>query len=114
MWPISDANLTEAAATRDAATVIFLIQEGHDPNKPYRVRSGVLGRSPRRLTPLEAAVDEERLEIVDILMRHGVVLSDRQRVDLVCAARGRGDEEIVRYFETHWGTVTCDARQASQ
>jgi ankyrin repeat protein len=114
MWPISHPNLTEAAATRDAATVMLLIREGDDPNVARPVRAGILDRGAVRATPLEAALRERRLEIVDILLRHGAVLSETERIDFTCAARARGDEDFVRYFEARGGAVVCQSRQSAR
>jgi hypothetical protein len=114
MWPLSDANLAEAAATRDAATVVLLIGEGHDPDVPRMVRPGVLARGAVRRTPLEAALEEQRLEIVDVLLRHGAALSEGQRVEFTCAARARGDDDVVRYFEARGGPVTCDSPESDR
>jgi hypothetical protein len=108
MWPISQANLAEAAATRDAASVVQLIREGHDPDAAAMVRPGVLARGAVRRTPLEAALEEQRLEIVNILLRHGASLTDEQRIEFTCAAKRRGDDDIVQYFEARGGSVTCD------
>lgn len=107
LWRISDVNIAEAAATRDAASVVLLIQEGHDPDIARFVRPGLLERGAIRATPLEAAVAEDRVEIVDVLLRHGASLTEAQRAAFTCAARARGDADIVRYFEGRGGPVTC-------
>ena len=114
LWRISDVNIAEAAATRDAASVVLLIQEGHDPDAPRFVRPGLLGRGAVRVTPLEAAIAEDRLEIVDVLLRHGASLSEAQRVAFTCAARLRGDADVVRYFESRGGPVTCPPAQSDR
>ena len=101
-------NIAEAAATRDAASVVLLIGEGEDPDVPRFVRPGVLARGAVRVTPLEAALAEQRLEIVDVLLRHGATLTEPQRQAYTCQARARGDADIVRYLEQRGGPVTCD------
>ena len=107
LWTESRANLAEAAASRDAATVVLLIAEGHDPNATYTVRRGLLNGGIVRATPLEAALSERRLEIADILLRRGASLTEAQRVAIVCAAREGGDADVVRYFEARGGAVAC-------
>jgi hypothetical protein len=107
LWRISDMNLAEAAATRDAASVVFLIRQGENPDIARFVRPGVLARGAVRITPLEAALAEERMEIVEVLLRHGAMLTEAQRIAFTCAARARGDADIVRYFEGRGGAVTC-------
>jgi hypothetical protein len=114
LWQVSEVNVAEAAATRDAATVVLLIEEGHDPDVPRFVRPGLLARGAVRATPLEAALAEDRLEIVDVLLRHGAALSEGQRVDFTCAARRRGDTDIVRYFEARGGPVTCPPERSDR
>ena len=114
LWQVSEVNIAEAAATRDAASVVLLIQQGHDPDLPRFVRPGLLARGAVRATPLEAAIAEDRLEIVDVLLRHGASLSEAQRVEFTCAARRRGDADIVRYFEARGGAVTCSPERSDR
>jgi len=108
MWKVSRPNLTEAAAGRDAATVMLLLSEGHDPDASHLVRAGVLDRWVVRTTPLEAAFGEGRMEIVDILLRHGASLDEQRRTAFTCRARARGDSDVARYFEARGGPVTCE------
>ena len=108
MWPITTPNLAEAAATRDAASVVQLMREGHDPDASRMIRPGVLARGAVRRTPLEAALEEQRLEIVNILLRRGASMTEQQRIEFTCAARRRGDADIVEYFEARGGPVRCD------
>lgn len=107
MWHVLDLNLSEAAAGRDAATVELLIGAGEDPNVMRTIRPGVLDGSAARMTPIEAALDARRLEIIDLLLRHGVLLDEADRVAYACKAKSRGDADIVRYFEARGGPVTC-------
>lgn len=108
MWKVSTPNFSEAAAGRDAATVMLLLSEGHDPNASHLVRAGILDRWAVRTTPLEAAYGEGRMEIVDILLRNGAALDEERRVSFACQARARGETDIVRYFEARGGPVTCE------
>jgi len=54
LWPHRPTNLAEAAGVRDEAEVVRLIQQGHDPNVRYAVRTGSIVDFSLRLTPLEA------------------------------------------------------------
>jgi hypothetical protein len=107
MWPVRDANLAEAAGSRDAATVVWLISNGEDATRIRSIRPGVLDERWHHLTPLEAAVESRRVEMIDLLLRHGVALAEAQRVSFSCRARQRGDEDVARYFEARGGPVSC-------
>jgi ankyrin repeat protein len=108
MWKVSTPNFSEAAAGRDAATVMLLLSQGRDPNASHLVRAGVLDRWAVRTTPLEAAFGEGRMEIVDILLRNGAALDEKRRIAFTCQARARREADIVRYFEARGGPVTCE------
>jgi hypothetical protein len=108
MWRLQVTTLSEAAASRDVATAVWLIEQGRDPNHKYPVRRGILdGNTPAAMTPLEAAVDARRLEVIQLLLRHGARLDETQRTAFACKAKSRGDEELIRYFESLAGPVTC-------
>jgi hypothetical protein len=47
------------------------------------------------------------VKIIDLLLRHGAVLNEGQRVAYTCKAKARGDEDLVRYFESRGGPVSC-------
>jgi hypothetical protein len=108
LWHVQMITLSEAAASRDVATVVWLIERGRDPNHRYPVRRGILnGDVPAAMTPIEAAVEARRADVVDLLLRNGARLDEAQRVALACRAKRRGDEDLIRYFEAR-GAVTCD------
>jgi hypothetical protein len=89
------ADLAEAAATGAAATVVRLIGEGQEPTRVHTIRPEVLGLA--RMTPLEAAVLAEDLEMVQLLDRlHAIVGAERQR--LACLAIDIENEPIARYL----------------
>src|ERR671919_925584 len=70
-WPAEALTLSEAAAVRDHAEVVRLIEEGHDPNRKWPVRAGLLDGDAHMMGPLEAAVRIRRLSLVELLMRSG-------------------------------------------
>lgn len=70
-WRWEPLTLSEAAALRDAAEVVRLIEAGEDPNAVYEVRPGILSPAAQQLTPLEAAAAAEREEITALLVAAG-------------------------------------------
>jgi hypothetical protein len=107
MWHVPELNLAEAAAGRDVATVVLLIGYGENPNQTYSIRPGVLNASAATMTPIEAALEARRPEIISLLLRHGAVLDEAQRRAYACRARSRRDNDVVRLFESMGGPVTC-------
>jgi hypothetical protein len=108
MWHVPELNLAEAAAGRDVATVVLLIGYGENPNQTYSIRPGVLNANAATMTPIEAALEARRSEIISLLLRHGAVLDEAQRRAYACRARSRRDNDVVRLFESMDGPVTCD------
>ena len=71
LWPHTEVTFAEAAALRDKATVMRLLDEGSDPDRRYHIRAGALGGDGLDLTPMEAAILENRDEIVALLLERG-------------------------------------------
>lgn len=71
-WQWQPLTLSEAAALRDAGEVARLLREGHDPNRSYGVRAGLLSSRSAELTPMQAAQAADRPEIVQLLVDSGV------------------------------------------
>jgi hypothetical protein len=86
MWPHEEVNLAEAAGVREEAEVARLIEQGHDPNGRYPVRSGYLFERGASLTPLEAAVLNDDPLIAAYLFRNGVALEASAWLALRCFA----------------------------
>lgn len=99
-WQAHPINLSEAAALHDAGEVARLIGQGEDPNRRRDVRAGLIRDDASRLTPLEAAVAEDRPEIVALLLHHGALLEPDTWTGLHCLA-GRSSAAGARsYLET--------------
>ena len=110
LWSDRTLNVSEAAATRDRATMIQLIEKGSDPAKAYPVAAGILFDRPLHLTPLEAAIAARRPEIVDLLLwtmphRDASVLTRAW-----CLARAKDDRDLtqaVERYRTDAGEPDC-------
>ena len=87
-------SLAEAAALRDAGDVARQLAAGADPNAVFPVRGGVLDALPMRVTPLEAAVEARRAEIVSLLLARGAKPADIEWIRLSCLARERGAPDV--------------------
>ena len=95
-WPDEHLNLSEAAATRDTAEMVRLIDGGHDPNGHYPVRPGLVDNNAEvHITPLEAAIAIRRAELVDLLFKDGVRLTADEWARLRCVAAMSDDEELI-------------------
>ena len=98
-WPMPELNLAEAAAVRDHAEVVRLIEAGHDPNRKWPIAPDVIDSSAHEMTPLEAAISIRRLELVQLLLRHGARVTAGDRANLVERARAAGAPDIVTFLE---------------
>mgnify|MGYP002821411294 FL=1 len=89
--------LSEAAALRDGATIVRLISQGKDPNAAYRVRAGFLSEQASKMTPLEAAIEARRSEIVQVLIDSGLVIHEAEWNGAWCSAT---DSDVRAVLET--------------
>lgn len=95
LWPPDDVNLSEAVATRNNAEAVRLMEYGADPNRPARVRDGLLTTGYGvTVTPLEAAVGAQRADTVRMLLAHGVFVDDAERQVLRCIEQTRHDSGV--------------------
>lgn len=94
-WPEMHLNLSEATAVRDTAEVMRLLERGDDPNRRYTVRPGLVDNDREvHATALEAAMSNRRSELVELLLAHGVTLSEADWTRLRCAAKRLGDDDV--------------------
>jgi hypothetical protein len=73
------ANVSEAAAIGAAARTIEYIVNGENPNRPWRIREGVLGTASYNVNAIDAAILGRRPEIIEVLQQHGAVVVDPSR-----------------------------------
>lgn len=86
LWPRTELNLAEAAAVRDAAEVVRLMERGDSLVTSWPVRAGLVGESATSLTPLEAAIASRDRNMIDLLYDAGAQLDAAQWVLIRCAA----------------------------
>lgn len=80
-WPRTDLTFAEAAALRDRGTVALMLESGRDPSRRYPIRAGLISSDSLTATPMEAAIQEDRSEIVSFLLQYGSSSTD---VSTVC------------------------------
>jgi hypothetical protein len=101
MWRTQQLNMSEAAALRDAATVLQLLRAGESPREPRDIRPGFFFEQGERLTPLEAAIAAERPEIVDVLLGAGEAGTSPEWMHARCLAERVRAAEIERLLDAH-------------
>jgi hypothetical protein len=99
-WRTHPLNLSEAAALHDAGEVVRLIEQGQNPDAPQPVRAGVIDSTARVLTPFEAAVAEDRPEIIALLLRTGAALDTATWTRLYCFAAREPARDTQAFLET--------------
>ena len=98
MWPQQSMNIAEAAAVRDEAEVIRLVESGENFNNRYPVRPGLLFGPPTELTPLEAAIASDDPMVVQWLLQQDGPLDVERWTYLRCIA---GGNEVPPLLERH-------------
>ena len=101
LWEAHDLNMSEAAALRDAATVLHLVRAGESPTEPRPIRPGLLLPQSVTLSPLEAAIAAERADIVDLLLSVATTVDAAAWGRARCLAARVDDEDIERVLNSH-------------
>lgn len=96
----SDLTLAEAAALRDHAELLRLIQSGADPDVQAAVRPGLVRRNVPLLTPLEAAIGEHHPETVEFLIEHGAHVTTANVSRLMCFAAQEHQEDAIELLRS--------------
>jgi ankyrin repeat protein len=111
LWRVEPLTLAEAAALRDNGEVVRLINAGADPNEATTVRAEFLRNDPLTITPLEAAVGSDRVDMVELLLDHGAVLDPFTWTRLMCFAIAIEAEESRALLEQRrpaGSSLDCD------
>jgi ankyrin repeat protein len=99
LWRVEPLTLAEAAALRDNGEVVRLIDAGEDPNKAGTVRAEFLHNDPVTVTPLEAAVGSDRVDIIELLLDHGAEIDSSTWTRLMCFATAIEADESRAFLE---------------
>ena len=100
-WPNTELNLSEAAAVRDHAEVVRLIESGENPNTRRPVRPGLVQNDVEvEATPLEAAIAIRRPELVSLLFDRGARLSPADWLRLWCSAQAQEYAGVAAVLDT--------------
>jgi hypothetical protein len=95
LWPRDEVTLSEAIATRNNAEALRLIRLGADPNRPSRVRGGLLTSDGAvEITPVEAAVGAQRADALRMLLANGATIDAKQMRVLRCYEEVRRDSGV--------------------
>ena len=111
LWRVEPLTLAEAAALRDNGEVVRLIEAGADPNAPGTVRAEFLRNDPLTITPLEAAVGSDRVDIMEVLLEHGARLDPATWNRLMCFATAIEADESRALLEQRrpdGASLACD------
>jgi hypothetical protein len=113
MWPREYAfNLAEAAAARDEAEVVRLIEGGHDPNGRYAVRPGLIFDRTTRLTPLEAAIAGNAPDVFRQLIARGAMLDAGLWTYLRCIGEDSRVAPVLDQHRPEGAVLSCDGVRA--
>ena len=111
LWRVEPLTLAEAAALRDNGEVVRLIEAGADPNAPATVRAEFLRNDALTVTPLEAAVGSDRVDIAQVLLDHGARLDAATWTRLMCFATAIEADESQSFLEPlrpDGASLACD------
>jgi hypothetical protein len=111
LWRVEPLTLAEAAALRDNGEVVRLIDAGEDPNRAGTVRAEFLRNDPLTITPLEAAVGSDRVDIMEVLLEHGARLDPATWTRLMCFATAIEADESRALLEQRrpdGASLACD------
>jgi hypothetical protein len=114
LWPRTETTFSEAAALRDQATVVRLLEGGANQDVRYPVRAGLISDEPLELTPMEAAIRENRSEMVDLLVtRRAAPPPAATLCAWMAQASARRASDIVSYLRQTYPEPAAACSQAA-
>lgn len=115
-WSPTTLTLSEATALRDQATVLVLIEGGADPDRSYRIRAGLTGEREIVLTPMQAAISEDRAEMAALLLSHGLKARAGQVCEWLGLAVANDKKQVMSYLRSTFPTesASCASQAASE
>ena len=111
VWHVEQVTLPEAAALRDSGEVMRLIGLGADPNEAGTVRQNFAHNQEHVLTPLEAAVSIQRVDMVDLLLENGARMDADNWTRLICFADIVDADDVRAFLEQRRprdASATCE------
>lgn len=108
LWPRESMNIAEAAAVRDEAEVVRLVERGEDFNVRYPVRPGLLFPPATQLTPIEAAIASDDPMVVQWLLQRGGPLDPERWTYLHCIAGGDEVSPLLAKYRPPGAEPNCD------
>lgn len=114
LWPPDNVTLSEAAATRNNAEALRLIQGGANLDQPSRVRDGLLTSGYAvTIKPVEAAVAAQRADTLRTLLANGATVDLDERKVLRCLEQTRHDSGVRELLgEESTSDVDCSGVRA--
>jgi hypothetical protein len=107
IWSLDPRNAAEAAAFRDGATMVRLIESGAGPRQPGEIRAGLIADEPIVLTPMDAAVAARRPELVQLLFDLGLSLDAASWVHAWCAGTDGDVRSLLREHRPEGAAEEC-------
>jgi len=106
-------NLGEAIARSDAATTVWLLRNGADPNAIYEIRPGLLeSEVGLHVRPLAAAAYTSDDVMVRVVQRHGARLTPEEAHAVACWMMGKNREGIGRMVApSDWTAESCGSAE---
>ena len=99
-WAAAPVTITEAAAMRDQATVVRMMDHGVDAHGRYELRKDLVFNEPATMTPFEAAIATERTEVASLMLWNGYRIDGAEWRQLRCLAQLEDNSEIGALLDT--------------